>query len=72
MKGHNGLDYVEVLDDQITLHAYFLANFRPSWRKTNQGLRNTCVLKADNGSLTSRLRMSIRLSIPIRSATTLL
>jgi hypothetical protein len=24
MKGHNGLDYVEVLDDQKTIHEYFL------------------------------------------------
>jgi hypothetical protein len=38
MKGHNGLDYVEVLDDQITLHAYFLGKLPPELQENKPGI----------------------------------
>jgi len=38
MKGHNGLDYVEVLDDQITLHAYFLGKLPPELEENKPGI----------------------------------
>jgi hypothetical protein len=37
-KGHNGLDYVEVLDDQITLHAYFLGKLPPELETNKPGI----------------------------------
>ena len=38
MKGHNGLDYVEVLDDQKTLHAYFLGKLPPELEVNKPGI----------------------------------
>ncbi len=38
MKGLNGLDYVEVLDDQITLHAYFLGKLPPELEENKPGI----------------------------------
>jgi hypothetical protein len=37
-KGHNGLDYVEVLDDQKTLHAYFLGKLPPELEENKPGI----------------------------------
>jgi hypothetical protein len=37
-KGLNGLDYVEVLDDQITLHAYFLGKLPPELEENKPGI----------------------------------
>ncbi len=34
----NGLDYVEVLDDQVTLHAYFLGKLPPELQKNKPGI----------------------------------
>jgi len=36
----NGLDYVEVLDDQVTLHAYFLGKLPPELQVNQPGLEN--------------------------------
>jgi len=38
MKGLNGLDYVEVLDDQTTIHAYFLGKLPPELQQNKPGL----------------------------------
>ena len=38
MKGLNGLDYVEVLDDQLTLHAYFLGKLPPELQENKPGI----------------------------------
>src|SRR5215213_78881 len=38
MSGLNGLDYVEVLDDQKTLHAYFLGKLPPELEKNKPGI----------------------------------
>lgn len=38
--GLNGLDYVEVLDDQVTLHAYFLGKLPPELQVNQPGLEN--------------------------------
>ncbi|HKA20511.1 MAG TPA: putative baseplate assembly protein [Blastocatellia bacterium] len=38
MKGLNGLDYVEVLDDQKTIHAYFLGKLPPELEKNKPGI----------------------------------
>lgn len=36
----NGLDYVEVLDDQVTLHAYFLGKLPPELQVNQPGLES--------------------------------
>jgi hypothetical protein len=58
-KDLNGLDYVEVLDDQLTIHAFFLGKLPPELQKNKPGLeqyfkveggqriRNIKVLDAD-------------------------
>ena len=38
MAGLNGLDYVEVLDDQVTLHAYFLGKLPPELQTNQPGI----------------------------------
>ncbi len=38
MKGLNGLDYVEVLDDQVTIHAYFLGKLPPELQENKPGI----------------------------------
>lgn len=38
MQGLNGLDYVEVLDDQETIHAYFLGKLPPELEQNKPGL----------------------------------
>ena len=38
MKGLNGLDYVEVLDDQKTIHAYFLGKLPPELEENKPGI----------------------------------
>ncbi len=40
VKGLNGLDYVEVLDDQVTLHAFFLGKLPKELQKNKPGLEH--------------------------------
>lgn len=56
MKGLNGLDYVEVLDDQLTLHAYFLGKLPPELQENKPGIEQ--YLRLEGGQRTKNIQIT--------------
>jgi hypothetical protein len=55
VKGLNGLDYVEVLDDQVTVHAYFLGKLPRELQKNKPGLKH--YFKIEGGQRTRNIKI---------------
>jgi hypothetical protein len=56
MNGLNGLDYVEVLEDQVTLHAYFLGKLPPELRENKPGIEQ--YLRLDGGERVKNIQVT--------------
>lgn len=56
MRGRNGLDYVEVLDDQRTLHVYFLGKLPPELHENQPGIER--YLKVEGGQRVTNIRIT--------------
>lgn len=56
MKGLNGLDYVEVLDNQTTLHAYFLGKLPPELQKNKPGIER--YLRVEGGQRITNIQIT--------------
>lgn len=55
MKDLNGLDYVEVLDDQVTIHAYFLGKLPPELQENKPGIEQ--YLRLDGGQRVKHIQI---------------